>query len=95
MSVDISQCQFGPLISAPNDIIALDGDELVGFTLRGAITYVASSISRPGHYVTHGYDTREKTQFGPTVQQERNAVLSRLSPLTFKLPVLLYQRTNR
>jgi len=52
LSVDISDWQFGPLMSDPNDTIAVDGNELVGFMLRGAITNVVSSISRPGHYVT-------------------------------------------
>ena len=36
--------------ACPNDIIAVHGDKRVGFTLRGAIKYVTSSISRPGHY---------------------------------------------
>jgi len=52
VSADISKCQFGPLMSAPNDIITVDGDELVGFTLQGVITYVTSSSSQPDHYVT-------------------------------------------
>jgi len=52
VSVDISKSQFGPLMYSSNDMIAVDGDELVGFTLRGVITYVTSSISQPGHFVT-------------------------------------------
>jgi len=39
-------------MSALNDIITVDGDELVGFTLQGVITYVTSSSSQPDHYVT-------------------------------------------
>ena len=35
--------------------------------------------------VSLGCDTRKETQFGPIVQQENSAVLSRLSLLTLKL----------
>jgi len=94
VSVDISKCQFGPLMSAPNDIIAVDGDKLVGFTLRGAITYIASSISRPGHYVTWLRHTRGDAIWSKYATGEQRITIPTLST-HLQTPVLLCQRTNR
>ena len=94
VSVDISNCQFGPLMSAPNDIIAIDGDELVGFTLRGAITYITSSIGRPGHYVTWLRHTRGDAIWSNCTTGEQRSTIPTVST-HLQTPVLLYQRTSR
>ena len=94
VSVDISNCQFGPLMSAPNDIITVDGDELVGFTLRGAITYITSSIGRPGHYVTWLRHTRGDAIWSNCTTGEQRSTIPTVST-HLQTPVLLYQRTSR
>jgi len=92
--VDISQCQFGSLMPAPNDIITVDGDELVGFTLRGAITYVTLNMSRPGHYVTRLQHTRGDAIWSNCATGDQRSTIPTLST-HLQTPVLLYQRTNR
>jgi len=91
VSVDISMCQFATLMSSPDNIIAVDRDELVG----GAITYVASSISRPGHYVTWLRHTRGDTIWSNCATGEHRSTIPALST-HLQTPVLFpSQRTNR
>jgi len=80
-------------MSAPNDMITVDGDELVGFTLRGVITYVTSSISQPGHYVTWLRHTKGDAIWFNCATGEQRSTIPTLST-HLQTPVLLYQRTN-